>query len=117
MKMSYRTRKRLENVTSGKRKLSEISLQQPCLVYHEQRYQNNTCNIVNSICMKQIVFMIALTLFWMGGLARGVLKTGHFTRNRRTAWQLNISIPLPCGMLTSTRRVEISIPQGKGSVF
>ena len=35
-----------------------------------------------------------------------VLKTAHFTRNRRTAWRSNIPIPLPCGMLISTRRVE-----------
>ena len=48
---------------------------------------------------------------------RGVSKMGHFTRNRETAWQSNITTPLPCGMLISTRRVEISIPQGKGSVF
>ena len=48
---------------------------------------------------------------------RGVLKIAHFTRNRRTALQSNIPIPLLCGMLISTLRVEISIPQGKGSVF
>jgi len=38
--------------------------------------------------------------------ARGVLKVVNFTRDRRTAWQSNNSIPLPCGML---------IPQGDAS--
>ena len=52
-----------------------------------------------------------------GVLTRGFLKMGHFTRNHTTKWQSNIPIPLPCGILISTRRVEISIPQGKGSVF
>jgi len=48
----------------------------------------------------------------------GVGDYGHyFTRNRATAWQSNIPIHLPCGMLISSRMVEISIPQGKGSVF
>jgi len=53
-----------------------------------------------------------------GGIStRAVLKMGHFTCNLRTAWESNIPIPLPCGMLISTRRVDISIPQGKESVF
>ncbi len=44
-----------------------------------------------------------------------VLKIGHFTQYRRTAWQSNIPIALPCWMLISTRRVENITPQGKES--
>jgi len=54
---------------------------------------------------------LSLTLLWMGTfLPAAFLKMGHFTRKRRTTWKSDIPIPLPCGMLVSTR-------QGKGSLF
>ena len=101
------------NRVEGSSKVSLVDAR--CIVYVFQD-SYSTLSYIQVKCDNRLTYWVELTLYWMRGSTCGFLKMGHFTRNRKTAWRSNITTPLPCGMLISTRRVEISIPQGKGSV-